>query len=172
MSSDTSFMEPWRENFKRVFYEDLEALIGEKRGFSAFLLAFAGIDALAGCRYPEEQEAGVRFKRFIEAYFPKEYSIHKHDIWRQRNYLIHNFAGVFTWGHPENHLTKCDGNVLLNAEDFHKALILASTNYFDDVKKSGTIQDVFRHQQIAVMWRRVGLGGVEEWGRTKQGSSQ
>lgn len=138
--------------FRLVFIDDLAEIIEQKRTIAGLILAYTGIEALAGRRFPDDGN-GLRFRKFVRRYFARPYREHATDLWQQRNRTIHDFTGMVSHGHPRNHLTRRDGWLVLNLEDFHRDLLAAAKTYFAELQSPSEAQDVFLKYED----RRAGL---------------
>jgi hypothetical protein len=68
------------------------------------------------------------------------------ELWSLRNGIVHSFnPGPFALTHHNSrlHLQSPHGQLLLNAEDFYAALILAYRAYFAALAADQTMQDNF-----------------------------
>jgi hypothetical protein len=132
-------IESARHWFQKIYLGGVPQLIRDDTAFLAFVCILTGVEALAGYRY-EARGAGRRFQEFVQGYFPAEYRPLTDDLWRLRNGMIHGFtprqfALMHNSGHA--HLKRTDGGVLiLNAEDFYAAFVMASSRFFRELEGS------------------------------------
>lgn len=141
------------EQFKRTFHDGIPLLLNDRGAFLSFICMVSGLDALAGYRFPDIGGNGIRFRRFVNEYFPKQYHDVLDDLWSFRNSMVHAFSpGPFALCHHQSHLhwagMQHAGGVMktINAEDFYATFVQASSAYFGDVRSSQELQAAFRRR--------------------------
>ena len=133
--------------FSRIYLGGIPATITNDSDFLSFICVLSAIEALAGFRYaalPDKPKAGIRFERFLKAYFPSVYQPYVDRMWRFRCRMIHAFSPAgfsLTHHHSENHLKIVEnGNPILNAEDFYSALVVAAQAYFAELRTDADLR--------------------------------
>ena len=134
-----------RANFSRIYLGGIPSLLNDDGAFLSFICALTAVEALGGFLKPKAGN-GVRFKSFVERYFPDPYPAQSDGLWKLRNAAVHGFSpGPYTLTHHNGHvhLTQSDGRTLLNAEDFYATLVAAAQRYFDDLCNDVALQAAF-----------------------------
>ncbi len=143
-------IDSYRQHFDAMYVGGIPHLLNDNGAFLSFLAVLAGTEALAGLCEPSNG-TGERFRNFVAKYFPAEYSAHVSDLWSLRNGIVHSFnPGPFALTHHNSrlHLQSPHGQLVLNAEDFYAALLLASRSYFSALAVDPALQASFL-QRIA-----------------------
>ena len=103
--------------------------------FLSFMCSLSAVDALAAYRY-EQESVTVRYLKFIQSYFPAEYSGHAEKLYILRCRMLHNFSPAhFSLVHaePGKHLTASAIDTFLSDDSFFADLKIASENFFAEV---------------------------------------
>ena len=93
---------------------------------------------------------GVRFKRFVERYFPEPLKGQADSLWKLRNAAVHGFSpGPYALTHRNTraHLKKANaGNcpITLNAENFYATVVTAASTYFYELAENESLQTSFQ----------------------------
>jgi hypothetical protein len=131
--------------FSRIYLGGIPSLLNDDGAFLSFSCVLTGVEALGGFLDPTAQP-GQRFKSFITKYFPNPYPAQTEALWQLRNALVHAFStGPYSLTHHNGHkhLAQVDGCVTLNAENMYATLVLASRQYFEDVRQNPEVQAAF-----------------------------
>lgn len=132
--------------FSRIYLGGIPSLLNDDGAFLSFVCALTAIEALAGFLDPESGN-GERFRRFVREYFSDPYPSQADDLWRLRNASVHGFSpGPYALTHHNGHahLTRTRENrLVLNAEDFYAALVIAARKYFDGLARDSAMQTRF-----------------------------
>ena len=150
---DTTLEQPIKHlhvYFSRIYLGAIPQLINDEAAFLSFICVCTGIEALAGYRHPHENN-GLRFEKFVAAYFPPPYNSWAQKLWCFRNNMVHAFnpGKDFMIAHHQsyNHLRPySDGRTILNAEEFYAALLIATRAYFEDLQSNETLQKFFKER--------------------------
>jgi len=129
--------------FSQIYLGGIPPIITDDSAYLSFICMLAAVEALAGYRYDCEG-AGKRFRNFVEAYFPNAYLEHVDGLWDFRNKIVHAFSPkyfVLTHHHSELHLSKTGNGIILNAEDFYSALLVAAQKYFAEVRSKSNLKE-------------------------------
>lgn len=130
--------------FSRIYLGGIPATITDDSAFLSFICTLTATDALAGYRYGNTiTNNGKRFRAFVAQYFPDGYRTLAVDLWRFRCVVVHSFStGRFalTHHHSDFHFRQLGEAIILNAEDFYGALLVAAQSYFADVRASEELQ--------------------------------
>jgi hypothetical protein len=131
--------------FSTIYLGGIPPIITNDSAFLSFICVVTAIEALSGYRYGGGN-LSARFVRFIKAYFPSGYHANADALYALRKGLVHAFStGPFELVHhtSQAHLaTTTTGRVILNAEDFYAGLLVASQQYFGELKKSKELRDL------------------------------
>ena len=104
--------------------------------FLSFVCSLSALDALSAYRYGTNA-VGTRFEDFIATYFPAPYSPHRHNLYRLRCRVLHNFSPAhFTLVHamPAQHLQRSSiGDTILSDESLYSDLAAAALRFFGEV---------------------------------------
>jgi hypothetical protein len=98
--------------FSRIYLGGIPQTITDDSAFLSFISVLTAVEALAGYRYSEVKGKGDRFRRFVAAYFPDEYSQYAEELWRFRNGVVHAFTTAkfaLMHHHSEVHLKTAQG---------------------------------------------------------------
>jgi hypothetical protein len=79
-------------HFSGIFIGGIPRLLNDDGAYLSFICTFAGIEALAGYRYPNEGQNGERFRCFINEYFEPQYGLLADKLWELRNSMVHSFS--------------------------------------------------------------------------------
>jgi len=145
-SSDTaSQIAEYRRYFDSIYIAGIPRLLNDDGAFLSFITVVTGTEALAGLCAPSMQN-GERFRDFVAHYFPAEYGPFAEKLWELRNAVVHCFhPGPFALTHHASwaHLKPQGDTIVLNAEDFYAALLMASRRYFEALEASPELQGSF-----------------------------
>ncbi|MEJ2147779.1 MAG: hypothetical protein P8020_21905 [Acidobacteriota bacterium] len=143
-------------NFSRIYLGSIPSLLSDGGAYLSFICVLTAIEALGGFLAPKAKN-GARFKAFVEKYFPGPLSNQANDLWTLRNAAIHGFStGPYALTHHNSHLhlTEDRGRILLNAEDFYAAPVIASERFLDRGREDPALQEAFQERAKD---RRTGL---------------
>jgi hypothetical protein len=135
----------YRRHFDSIYLAGIPRLLNDDGAFLSFIAVVTGTEALAGLRAPSKLN-GERFREFVTDYFPDEYRPHVEKLWDLRNAVVHCFhPGPFALTHHASwaHLKLQGEAIVLNAEDFYAALLIASKRYFVALEGSPELQRSF-----------------------------
>ena len=138
-------IDSYRQHFDAMYVGGIPGLLNDNGVFLSFLAVLTGTEALAGL-YQPALATGERFRNFVAMYFPPEYAQHVNGLWALRNGIVHSFnPGPFglTYHSSRMHLQSPQGHVLLNAEDFYAALVIAYKAYFAALANDRALQGAF-----------------------------
>lgn len=142
-------IEATQGHFSRIFLGGIPQLLNDDGAYLSFVCVFAGVEALAGFRYPDK-ENGERFREFIRGYFETQYHPFLNELWDLRNSLVHSFSPAhFVLCHHQSHRHFADNPPylkVLNAEDLYAALVAASGRYFQDLREDSSLQALFERR--------------------------
>jgi hypothetical protein len=145
-TSDTaSQIAEYRRCFDSIYIAGIPRLLNDDGAFLSFIAVVTGTDALAGLCGPTKQ-TGERFQEFVRNYFSAEYQPFVEKLWELRNALVHCFhSGPFALTHHASwaHLRPQGEVIVLNAEDFYAALLIASKRYFEALEATPALQQSF-----------------------------
>ncbi len=134
------------QHFGQIFIGGVPALLNADGAYLSFICVFAGVEALAGFRWPAKQN-GERFRDFISEYFEPPYQPMVSQLWDLRNSMVHSFSfWHFALAHHASaYHFKPDpqGQVILNAEDVYTAFVAAAQKYFAALRTSSDLQNRF-----------------------------
>jgi hypothetical protein len=111
--------------------------------FLSFMCSLAGIDALGGYRF-RDQDAGIRFKKFVLEYFPSAYHQHADNLWILRCRILHNFSPAhfaLTHASAQRHLEASEHGAILSDDAFFNDLRAAAIKFFDQVQNDPVRQE-------------------------------
>jgi hypothetical protein len=131
-----------------MYIGGIPRLLDESGAFLAFLTMLAAIDALGGLWNPTAG-TGERFKGFVQAYFPPNFVAFANELWRFRNLMVHaSNPGPFALvcNQSRLHLTRHGQAIVLNAQDFYAALVVASQEYFRTLTSDDALKSNFRRR--------------------------
>jgi hypothetical protein len=134
-----------QSNFARIYLGGIPCVLNDDGAFLSFICCLTATEALAGFLNPALGN-GPRFKEFVRRYFPPPYPLQADTFWRFRNAAVHGFSpGPYKLVHHKGnlHLTTDGGQTVLNAEDFYATVVLATRQYFDDLRRDANLQAVF-----------------------------
>jgi hypothetical protein len=132
-------------NFGRIYLGGIPSLLNDSGAFLSFICTLTATEALGGFLSPTLGN-GLRFRTFVQRYFPAPYPAQADALWKLRNATVHGFsAGPYKLTHHNSHLhlTQDGGTMVLNAEDFYATLVSASKQYFDDLSTDAALQAAF-----------------------------
>jgi hypothetical protein len=135
----------YRRYFDSIYIAGIPRLLNDDGAFLSFITVVTGTEALAGLYAPAKQN-GDRFREFVARYYPAELRAYAEKLWELRNAVVHCFhPGPFALTHHASwaHLQSQDGTIVLNAEDFYAALLIASKAYFSELERSEELQVAF-----------------------------
>jgi hypothetical protein len=135
----------YRRYFDSIYIAGIPRLLNDDGAFLSFITVVTGTEALAGLYAPSKQN-GDRFRDFVLRYYPAELRAYAEKLWELRNAVVHCFhPGPFALTHHASwaHLRSQDGTIVLNAEDFYAALLVASQRYFSELENSEELQAAF-----------------------------
>ena len=150
-SGGISVVENAFAHYSRIYLGGIPSLIADESAFLAFICILSGIEALGNYCY-RDKSPGSRFKKFVKSYFAKPYPEYADSLWKFRNSLVHAFStGEFVLTHHNsfvhfetNRIDEHDANekekIILNAEDFYCALLMASQKFFAEVRNNGELK--------------------------------
>src|SRR6516165_1223590 len=91
------------QNFRRLFIKGIPLLLNDDGAYLSLGCTFSGTEALAGYRYPKEEQNRVKYQSFVVEYFETRYHSLAEQLWGLRNSLIHGFSPKnfnLCHGHP------------------------------------------------------------------------
>ena len=135
----------YRRYFDSIYIAGIPRLLNDDGAFLSFITVVTGTEALAGLCAPSKQN-GERFREFVARYYPAEYLPFVEKLWELRNSVVHCFhPGPFALTHHASwaHLKPQGDAIVLNAEDFYAALLMASKQYFAALEASPELQASF-----------------------------
>lgn len=136
-------------NFSRIYLGGIPSLLNDSGGaFLSFICVLTGTEALGGFLKPKDKN-GPRFTAFVKDYFPAPLNAQFDTLWRFRNAAIHGFSpGPYKVTHHNSHLhlTTDDGLIVLNAEDFYVAFVMAAKKYFDALQADALLRASFEER--------------------------
>jgi hypothetical protein len=144
-NSHRAQVDEFRSYFGDIYLRAIPRLLDESGTYLAFLSMLSAIDALAGLLAPR-LGSGVRFREFVNSYFPADLRGRREDLWEMRNLMIHAFnPGKFALvcGQPHTHLAPFGAATILNGENFYEALVAASAAFFDRLPEDEEMMDAF-----------------------------
>ncbi len=139
--------------FARIYLGGIPRLLNDDGAFLSFICVCSGVEALAGYRHPDVKENGTRFKEFLREYFAAPYGSMSEQLWAFRNSMVHafspgqHFALVHhqSQNHFRTHRDKSEAKLtVLNAEDFYAAFLVGAQTYFQGLRSSSELQELFR----------------------------
>ncbi len=145
MSENNNPIENTIRWFNAIYLRGIPPMITDDSAFLSFVCVLTALEALAGYRYSNVKEKGVRFKQFVKDYMPDAYGQYADALWDFRNAMIHAFTPKsfsLVHHHGEHHMQKDGGSVILNAEDFFEALSRASEKYFLQLRAQPDLQNL------------------------------
>jgi hypothetical protein len=133
-------------NFSRIYLGGIPSLLNDSGGaFLSFICTLTATEALGGFLKPKDRNA-LRFKSFVQDYFPAPLNGQGEKLWKLRNAAVHGFSpGPYKLTHHNSHLHLSidGGQTVLNAEDFYAALVTAAKKYFDALQGNGLLRAAF-----------------------------
>lgn len=137
-------------NFSRIYLGGIPSLLNDNGGaFLSFICVLTGTEALGGFLNPKVKKNGPRFRAFVKDYFPAPLNTQPDTLWKFRNAAVHGFSPEpYTVIHhcSHLHLTTDDGRIILNAEDFYAAFVMASKKYFDALETNASLRTAFEER--------------------------
>lgn len=133
------------DDFVQIYIRGIPFLINDDGAYLSFICTLIGIEVLGGF-LTSDGENRLRFKKFIESYFPGPYRSHVDNLWKLRNAAVHGFSTVpFTLTHHNNHLhlTQKGEVTYLNADDLFAVFESACRRYLDDLASNPALQAAF-----------------------------
>jgi hypothetical protein len=138
-----------RRLYSKLFLSGIPELLNDNGAYLSFVCVFAGVEALAGYRYPDHKN-GPRFRAFIKEYFEPRFHPLVAELWDLRNSLVHSFSPAhFALCHGQSHRHFTDHPPylkVLNAENTHEELVAASSCYFDELAGRPDLQALFERR--------------------------
>lgn len=128
-------------SFVKVALEDIKRALDANTNLAVFILGTCFIDALAGFCYgktkPNDSKDGHRFQNFVKKYKQQLHPYKPKTLWAMRCGLSHSYSTgkfMFVNKKPQYHNKRSTkGRQIINDEDFYDALVLAYSQFKEDI---------------------------------------
>jgi hypothetical protein len=135
--------------FKKTLILEIRNVINdaptiEHRGHVITLSILCAIDALSSYACSDLEKVGLRYKKYIKNFFPKDYKPYAKDIYDlHRNSMVHNwnlFEATILPG--DEKVQKINGVVVISLENLFQALNTSINNFLKKLTQDQKLQEL------------------------------